>query len=77
MGWLALVIVKPLLANLPPGGFAWLLAGGLAYTVGVAFYLWHRLPQHHAIWHLFVMGGSTCHFFAVMVYVLRPVQALG
>lgn len=70
MGWLALVMLKPLLASLPMGGIAWLLAGGIAYTVGVVFYAWKSLPHHHAIWHLFVMGGSTCHFFAVMFYVL-------
>lgn len=72
MGWLVLVIIKPLLAHLPLGGFAWLLAGGLAYTVGAGFYLWKSLRHHHAIWHLFVMAGSTCHFFAVMLYVLPP-----
>jgi len=73
MGWISIIAVKPLLANLSIGGFRWLLAGGLAYTVGVIFYAWKTLPFHHAIWHLFVMLGSACHFFAVMFHiVLRP-----
>lgn len=72
LGWFSLLIIKPLLVCLPIGGLAWLLAGGLAYSVGVIFYLWKRLPQHHAIWHLFVMAGSTCHFFAIMLFVLPP-----
>lgn len=70
MGWLSLIIIQPLLATLPVGGIWWLLAGGLCYTGGVGFYLWHSFKFHHAIWHLFVMAGSTCHFFAVMFYVL-------
>jgi hemolysin III len=70
MGWLAVVAVKPLLANLPPGGLFWLVAGGLSYTVGTVFYLLKRLPYSHAIWHLFVLGGTTCHFFAVLFYVI-------
>jgi hemolysin III len=70
MGWLVLVVIRPVLAHLPLGGVLWLLAGGLAYTVGVVFFVWKSLPHHHAIWHLFVMGGSACHFFAVMFYVV-------
>jgi hemolysin III len=70
MGWLALLIIKPLLAELSAGAIWWLLAGGLCYTAGLIFYAWKSIRHHHAIWHLFVMGGSTCHFFAVMFYVL-------
>ena len=70
MGWLVVVAVRPLLDSIAPGGIAWLLAGGLAYTLGVCFYVWKRLPYNHAIWHLFVLGGSVCHFFAVWFYVL-------
>ena len=70
MGWLCVIAVKPMLAALPAAGVAWLLAGGLAYTAGVVFYLWKSLPHHHAIWHLFVMVGSLCHFFSVMFFVL-------
>ena len=52
------------------GIFGLLLAGGLCYTVGVRFYRWHRLRYHHAVWHLFVLGGIICHFLAVMLYLL-------
>lgn len=70
MGWCALVAVKPLLAALPAGGLWLLLAGGLSYSFGVIFYLWERLPYHHAIWHGFVLAGSVLHYFAVLLYVL-------
>ena len=72
MGWLAVVAAEPLVSRLPAGGLAWLVAGGLAYTSGTLFYLWKRLPHNHAIWHLFVLLGSVCHFFAVMLYVVPP-----
>lgn len=70
MGWIVLIAVKPLLAAVPLSGIAWLLAGGLFYMVGVLFYAVKRVPYNHAIWHVFVMGGSICHYFAVMFYVL-------
>ena len=70
MGWMIVVILEPLGDRIGVSGIAWLLAGGFAYTVGVAFYFWRSLPHHHAIWHLFVMAGSTLHFFAVMLHVL-------
>ena len=70
MGWVILIAIRPLLRALPAGGLAWLLAGGLCYTGGVAFYLWKRLPYGHAIWHLFVLAGSLCHFFGVLLYVV-------
>ncbi len=70
LGWLAAIAVKPLLASVATGGLALLLLGGLAYTGGVFFYGWQRLPYHHAIWHVFVMAGSICHFFAVLFYVI-------
>lgn len=72
LGWLVLIAIKPVLHSIPSGGLAWLVAGGLLYTFGVVFYLWRRIPYHHAIWHLFVMGGSFCHFLAVYYYVLPP-----
>jgi hemolysin III len=74
MGWLVVIAAKPLLASLPLPGVIWLLAGGLCYTGGVAFYLWDRLPFNHAIWHLFVIAGSVCHFLAVLFYVLPVVK---
>ncbi|HKX33063.1 MAG TPA: hemolysin III family protein [Blastocatellia bacterium] len=72
-GWAAIIAVKPLLASIPTGGLAWILAGGAAYMVGLVFYGWERLPFNHTIWHLFVMAGSICHYLAVMFYVL-PVK---
>ena len=65
MGWMAVFIIKPITANMPPQVFYLVIATGLAYTVGVIFYLWHKLQYHHAIWHLFVLTGTVTHFFAV------------
>lgn len=70
LGWIILIAVKPLLDHLEPGGIRLLVAGGLAYTSGVAFYTWRRLPYNHAIWHLFVLTGTCLHFFAVLFYVI-------
>ena len=70
MGWLAVIAVKPLFALVPGGGIALILAGGICYTIGVGFFAWRRLPYHHAVWHLFVLAGSTCHFLAVLLYVI-------
>ncbi|MCX6556479.1 MAG: hemolysin III family protein [Candidatus Aminicenantes bacterium] len=70
MGWLVVVAGKPLLARVPRPGLLWLLAGGLCYTVGAFFYLWKKLPMHHAAWHLFVLAGGACHYFAILFYVL-------
>jgi hemolysin III len=70
MGWLMLVALQPLWRTLAPGGMWLLLGGGICYTGGTVFYLWKRLPFHHAFWHLFVLGGSACHVFAVGVYVI-------
>ncbi len=72
MGWALVVAVKPLFATVAPGGLTLLLVGGLAYTVGIVFYAWHRLPYHHAVWHVFVLTGSLAHFFAILFYVLPP-----
>jgi hemolysin III len=67
MGWLCAIAAKPLIAQVGPAGFWWLLAGGLCYTGGVVFYATdHRVRYGHAVWHLFVLAGSTCHFFAVL-----------
>lgn len=70
MGWVAVVAVQPLLERLGSGGLALLAGGGLAYTGGVIFYKWKRLPYNHAIWHGFVLLGSALHFFAVLFYVI-------
>jgi hemolysin III len=74
MGWLVVVAIKPLITHLPPAGLAWLVAGGLAYTGGTAFYGWRRLPYQHTIWHLFVLTGSVCHLVAVLHYAAPPVS---
>lgn len=70
MGWSAVVAAKPLIETLSGGALALLVAGGLAYTVGVVFYKWRRLPYNHAVWHGFVLAGSALHFFAVLLYVI-------
>lgn len=66
MGWLVLVAVKPLWLRVPPWGLFWLLAGGIAYTGGVAFYAAKRVRYSHFVWHLFVIAGTACHFIAVL-----------
>lgn len=75
MGWLAVIAVKPMIANVSTAALVWLAIGGLCYTFGVVFYVWHRLRYHHAIWHLFVLAGSGAHAWAVLGYVLpgKPV----
>lgn len=70
MGWAVVVAIKPLLAAVTAGGLALLVVGGLAYTFGITFYSWRRLPYHHLIWHLFVLTGSITHFFAILFYVV-------
>jgi hemolysin III len=74
MGWLVILAIKPLFHALPGGGIFWLISGGLAYTIGTIFYAWKKLPFNHAIWHLFVLAGSVCHFFAIMFYIV-PTKA--
>lgn len=70
MGWVAVVAVKPILAAIPIGCLILLLIGGVAYTAGVIFYAWERLPYNHAVWHFFVLAGSAFQFFAVLLYVV-------
>ncbi len=70
MGWLIIVAIKPLVANLSAGALFCILAGGLFYTFGIYFYANRKIPYNHAIWHLFVLGGSTMHFFAVFLYLI-------
>ena len=70
MGWIALVAVMPLVDTLSPAGFAWLAAGGLAYTAGIVFYVYdERFTHWHGIWHLFVVAGSALHYIAILLYV--------
>jgi len=70
MGWLVIVAIVPISKQVPTGGVIWLIGGGVAYTLGIVFYAWKKLPFNHAIWHLFVLAGSVCHFFAIYCYVL-------
>ena len=71
MGWVALVALVQLLHALGPAGFAWLVAGGLFYTIGIVFYVIDtRLKHAHGIWHLFVLAGSASHYVAILKYVL-------
>lgn len=69
MGWLIVIAVDPLVARVPTAGLAWLVAGGVSYTAGVVFFaLDSRIRYGHLIWHLFVMTGTACHYFAVLGY---------
>lgn len=72
LGWLVVVVLEPMITYVPHGGLWLLFAGGLCYTVGVIFYLWRQLRYHHAVWHGFVLGGSTCHYLAVLLFLLPP-----
>ena len=71
MGWCAVVAARPLFTAVGSTGAALLVAGGLAYSLGVPFYVWRRLPYHHAVWHIFVLAGSAFHYAAVLRCVAR------
>lgn len=68
MGWLALIAIKSLWQLVPPWGLMWLFGGGMAYTIGIKFFMTDYHPYRHFIWHLFVMAGTACHFMAVWKY---------
>jgi hemolysin III len=68
MGWLFLIAIGPMWQRLPLAGLLWLLAGGVAYTVGVGFFLTEKVRYNHLVWHLFVLAGTVCHFVAVWRY---------
>lgn len=70
MGWLIIVAIKPVIHNVDPGGIVLLVSGGLCYSLGVIFYVWKSLVFNHAIWHIFVLGGTILHFFSVFFYVI-------
>ena len=70
MGWLAVVAIQPLMAVMPFGLFLWILAGGLFYTLGSAFYLIDNIKFFHFVWHLFVIAGTLCHFFGLIFYLV-------
>jgi hemolysin III len=69
MGWIIIIAIEPLIARMPTSGLLWLLAGGIFYSVGIIFYITDsRMKFGHLIWHLFVMAGTVCHYFAVLWY---------
>lgn len=72
MGWLCIVALKPMFILLSPGALALFAAGGVFYTAGTIFYHSTRVPYSHAVWHLFVVAGSVCHYLAIALYVLAP-----
>jgi hemolysin III len=69
MGWMSMIAIKPMIDSLTGAQLAWILAGGIAYTAGVPFYVWKSRRYTHAIWHLFVLAGVACHFVAVLSVV--------
>ncbi len=75
MGWLVVLALKPLSEALPRNGVLFLVMGGILYTLGTIFYIRRRMKYHHALWHIFVLGGSVFHFFAVILYLL-PISSL-
>lgn len=71
MGWMSVVAIKPMMERLPAEGLLWLVMGGLLYTIGVVFYVkGAKVRYAHAIWHLFVLGGSICHYIAVVTCIV-------
>ncbi|MCK9557107.1 MAG: hemolysin III family protein [Candidatus Cloacimonetes bacterium] len=69
MGWIIVIAIKPLMESVPPMFLTWMLLGGFAYTFGVIFYVAKKMPYHHAVWHLFVLAGSVCHFFGMLTLI--------
>jgi len=69
MGLLVIIAIKPIIQMVPRGMIIWLFIGGACYILGIVFYLWKKLPYHHPIWHLFVLGGSISHFLGILFYL--------
>jgi len=69
MGWLIVIAIKPLIETIPRGMLLWIIVGGISYSVGIIFYLVQKIPYHHTIWHLFVLGGSITHFLGILFYL--------
>ena len=69
MGWMVVLAAREFWLKVPHEALVYMAAGGLSYTIGVVFYSWRRLPFNHMIWHLFVLGGSICHYFAILLYL--------
>lgn len=68
MGWLVLIVIRPLAATVPPATIFWLAAGGVTYTLGVIFFVREHVRYNHFVWHVFVLGGTLCHYVAVLIY---------
>ncbi|UYO34185.1 hemolysin III family protein [Bacillus zhangzhouensis] len=75
MGWMIIIAIKPLYIQLTGAGFGLLLLGGILYSVGTIFYIWRKIPYHHAIWHSFVLGGSASMFFCILFYCVNVPSA--
>ncbi len=75
MGWMIVLVWEPMLAALPQLTILYLVIGGLFYTIGAVFYVWRKIPYHHAVWHLFVLAGSAFHFFAILFHHLITKKA--
>jgi len=71
MGWLIIFAINPLMASMSKTSIIFLVVGGVLYTVGSIFYVWRRMKYHHAVWHIFVLGGSICHFFTILFLLPR------
>ena len=70
MGWIGIVAVQPLYLAIGVVPIALIVAGGVSYTIGTIFFGWHSIKHHHAIWHMFVLGGSVLHFIAIALYII-------
>lgn len=70
MGWLVVMGWNQIVSTMSTAGVFWLVLGGILYTLGAVFYVWRGFKYHHMVWHLFVLGGSTAHFFCVLLYIL-------
>lgn len=71
MGWAIVFTIKPIIRNIPPMGVLLLVLGGIIYTVGIIFYIMKRYKYMHSVWHLFVLGGSVCHYLSILLYVVK------
>ncbi|MEW9123804.1 MAG: hemolysin III family protein [Thermotaleaceae bacterium] len=71
MGWLIIFAIKPLVLAVPRVSTIFLITGGVLYTLGTVFYVWRKMRYHHAIWHVFVLGGSICHFFTIFFLLVQ------
>lgn len=69
LGWAVLFVLPEMLVSVPQNGMIWFALGGLFYMSGIIFYKWYRLPFNHAVWHIFVLGGSICHFYSILTLV--------